>query len=97
MFPDASTLLHSILIEPDASAALKRTTLTTLLVGLYIGLPLIWSGMLGWIGFNISRGVSDMQNSAYSIGQSAGARGIGIAGTVASGGRGAIRAAGRAK
>ena len=97
MFPDATTLLHSILIEPDASAALKRTTLNTLLVGLYIGLPLIWSAMLGWIGLNIMRGLDLVQGSAMRTGAAAGAAGTGVAKGLASGGRGAIHAVGRGK
>ena len=60
MYPDAATLLHTI-VTLDADATIKRTTLNTLLVGLYVGLPLIWSAMMGWIGLNITRGLDLVQ------------------------------------
>ncbi|MCB1907028.1 MAG: conjugal transfer protein TraG N-terminal domain-containing protein [Rhodocyclaceae bacterium] len=97
MYPGADTLLHSILIEPDAGAALKRTTLNTLLVGLYVGLPLIWSGMMSWIGFHIMRGIENVQGTATTTGKAAGATGAGLAKTVVSGGRGAMRAGGKGR
>ena len=97
MYPGAETLLHTLLIEPDAGAALKRTTINTLLVGLYVGLPLLWSGMLGWIGFNINRGISDIQNSAVRTGQSAAAGGFGVVRTAATAGRGALRSVSKGK
>ena len=96
MYPDAATLLHSLIaLDPDAT--IKRVTLNTLLVGLYVGLPLLWSGMMGWIGLNINRGVNDIQNSAIRSGQSAGSSGFGVAKGVASAGRGALRSGGRLK
>ena len=96
MYPDAATLLHTI-VTLDADATIKRTTLNTLLVGLYIGLPLIWSAMMGWIGLNVTRGLDLVQGTAMRTGAAAGAAGTQVAKSAASAGRGALRAIGKGK
>ena len=40
----------------------KRMVLNTLLVMLFIGLPILWSSMMAWIGLNVSHGVDGLMN-----------------------------------
>ena len=40
----------------------KRMVLNTLLVMLFIGLPMLWSSMMAWIGLNVSHGVDGLMN-----------------------------------
>jgi hypothetical protein len=50
----------------------KRTLLNVLMMGLFIGLPLIWSGMMGWVGVSLghqlSKMITDSENTANSVG-----------------------------
>lgn len=40
----------------------KRMILNLVLMSLFIGLPLLWSGMMGWIGVNVGRGIDNMSS-----------------------------------
>jgi hypothetical protein len=71
MYPSAETLFHNVM-HLELDTALKRSTLNTLLVGLYIGLPLVWSGMMGWIGMNVVTGIDAMKRNAIASGLAAG-------------------------
>lgn len=42
----------------------KRMLLNILLLGLFIGLPLIWTAMMGWVGIRISGGIDGFLKSA---------------------------------
>ncbi len=79
MYPSAETLFHNVL-HLEFDSALKRTTLNTLLVGLYLGLPLIWSGMMGWASLHVVHGIDMMKQSAIGAGMAAGQTGTHIAG-----------------
>jgi hypothetical protein len=37
----------------------KRLILDIVLMGMNIGFPMIWTGMMGWIGINVGRVLSD--------------------------------------
>lgn len=74
MYPGADSMLLNIL-HLEFDTALKRTTLNTLLIGLYLGLPLIWSGMMGWAGINVMNGIDAMKRSAIHNGMTAGQTG----------------------
>jgi hypothetical protein len=78
MYPDAATLLGQAL-QNGADGVIKRITLNTVLVGLYVGLPLIWTGMMAWAGMKIMYGIAAMQESAIGGGVRAGQRGIDMA------------------
>jgi hypothetical protein len=82
MYPDAATMLGQAL-QVGASGGIdgivKRTNLDTLLVGLYIGLPLVWSGMMMWAGWKIMYGISALTDSAIAAGVAAGNRGTSLA------------------
>ena len=75
MYPDAGTLLGQFL-QNSVDGVLKRVVLNTLLVGLYVGLPLVWTGMMSWAGMMIMRSVADVQESAMSGGADAGKKGV---------------------
>ena len=78
MYPDAEHLLFNVL-HLEFDAALKRSTLNTLLIGLYLGLPLIWSGMMGWASLHVVHGIDAMKHSAITAGMAAGQSGASIA------------------
>ncbi len=50
----------------------KRSILNALTLGLYIVLPTVWSGMMAWIGFSISKGISQAIETANLGGLAAG-------------------------
>lgn len=82
MYPDAATLFGQYLQVAGgggADAVIKRISLDMLLVGLYIGMPLIWSGMMMWAGINIMRSISTMAENAIDAGMNAGSSGTRIA------------------
>ena len=78
MYPGAggSVLLEAITTGLDGS--IKRTTLNTLLLSMYFGFPLIWSGMMGWIGLNIGRGIERLQGSVVDSANNAGSTGANL-------------------
>jgi hypothetical protein len=84
MYPDAEHLLFNVL-HLEFDTALKRSTLNTLLIGLYLGLPLIWSGMMGWASLHVVHGIDAMKRSAISSGMVSGQAGVGIAANVVGG------------
>jgi uncharacterized membrane protein YqjE len=49
----------------NPSAGYKRMLLNTLLMLMFFGLPMLWMGMMGWIGMNMSHGLNGMM-SAHS-------------------------------
>ena len=82
MYPDAATMLHQI-AQDGVDGAIKRITLNTLLVGLYVGLPLVWTGVMTWAGIKIMYGITNMQESAIAAGMSAGQNGVKTASSLA--------------
>ena len=77
MYPgsDGNVLLEA-LTTWDASE--KRIVLNVLLMGMYIGLPLLWTGMMAWSGFRLSGGITEMVKSAAKSGEDAGSKGANI-------------------
>ncbi|MCK0513233.1 conjugal transfer protein TraG N-terminal domain-containing protein [Aromatoleum buckelii] len=78
MYPDSGHLLFNVL-HLEFDTALKRSSLNTLLIGLYLGLPLIWSGMMGWASLHVVHGIDAMKHSAITAGMAAGQSGTNIA------------------
>lgn len=91
MYPDAVTVFGQFFDgwqSGGADGVIKRVTLNTVLVSMYLGIPLVWSGMMGWVGYKIMNGVADMKTQAVGIATDAGRRGASYAKSVASrGGR----------
>lgn len=73
MNPDGFNLMEDIVNGMDGTY--KRVVLNILLMLMYIGLPALWTGMMGWAGFRIGSSVSKVLNDAIDTGRSAGARG----------------------
>ncbi|WP_063465346.1 conjugal transfer protein TraG N-terminal domain-containing protein [Ectothiorhodospira sp. BSL-9] len=71
-------------VGPD----LKSILLTTIIAGLYLGLPVIWSAMMGWVGFKavgaINNATSELNNPSKQAGQQGGS----LANRVATRGKG---------
>ena len=63
MYPDTNVFLQ-IFTNPGEHDA-KRLLLNMLTTALYLGLPLLWSGMMGWVGFHLGRAV-DMASGEIS-------------------------------
>ena len=61
----------------------KETVLSTLLVMLFVGLPMLWISMLGWISIRISTALQHMLNAGNASAMAAGAMGYSRAGQVA--------------
>lgn len=89
MFPgfNGSALMQFILDGSATENMSKRMVLNILLMFMYIGLPLLFSGMMAWIGVHIGHGTSKMYSDAVNGGLTSGATGSGMAGRLASGGK----------
>ncbi|MCK9247127.1 MAG: conjugal transfer protein TraG N-terminal domain-containing protein, partial [Anaerolineaceae bacterium] len=56
MYPDVNVFLQ-IFANPGEHDA-KRMLLNMITTSLYLGLPLLWSGMMAWAGVNIGRSIT---------------------------------------
>ena len=55
MYPDVNVFLQ-IFANPGEHD-IKRLLLNMITTSLYLGLPLLWSGMMAWVGVNIGRSI----------------------------------------
>jgi F0F1-type ATP synthase assembly protein I len=62
----------------DTGMAYKRVLLNILLMMMFIGLPMIWLGMMGWIGVKVSHGVGELMNKQGTGMQNAGKPPVGL-------------------
>ncbi len=83
MYPGAqgSVLMEAITTKLDGS--IKRTTLNIVLLSMYAGLPLIWSGMMAWVGVHIGKGIESVQKDAVNSAHEAGKKGADGPGKIA--------------
>ena len=72
MYGDNTMLVREYLTNGLDGGA-KRAILNVLTLSLFISLPLLWSGMMAWVGFKVGVGVSEAVKSAYQSGAQAGA------------------------
>ncbi len=56
MYPDVNVFLQ-IFANPGEHDS-KRMLLNMITTSLYLGLPLLWSGMMAWAGMNIGRSIT---------------------------------------
>ena len=57
MYPDVNVFLQ-IFANPGEHD-IKRMLLNMITTSLYMGLPLLWSGMMAWAGLHVGRSVSN--------------------------------------
>ena len=76
MYPDVNTFLL-IFTNPGEHDA-KRLLLNMLTSMFYLGLPLLWSGMMAWVGIHIGRSIDMSTSELLRPATQAGAQGGGI-------------------
>ena len=89
MFPERNALLQSLVINAtglfgflgSAGGAqdfmVKRLILDLVMASMYVVLPVLWSSMVGWVGY---RAMSDLNKAGISMGTSAERAGGAISG-----------------
>ena len=77
MYPDVNVFLQ-LFTNPGEHDA-KRLLLNMLTTMLYLGLPLLWSGMMAWVGVHLGRSMDSVSNSFVNVGREAGRQGGAIA------------------
>ena len=77
MCPDVNVFLQIFANAGEHDA--KRMLLNMITTSLYLGLPLLWTGMMGWAGLKVGRSLevatSAMRNPAQDAGRQGGAFG----------------------
>jgi len=61
----------------------KRMLLNMITTSLYLGLPLLWSGMMAWAGVQVGRSIESATNPILSPTRDAGTQGGNIGKTIA--------------
>jgi len=82
MYPDVNVFLQ-IFANPGEHDA-KRMLLNMITTSLYLGLPLLWSGMMAWAGVNVGRSINAVQGEFAMRAQDAGRQGGSIGKAVVS-------------
>jgi hypothetical protein len=73
MYPDVNVFLQ--LFANPGEHDVKRMLLNMITTSLYLGLPLLWSGMMAWAGMNIGRSIDNAANPLRSPAQESGKQG----------------------
>ena len=73
MYPDVNVFLQ-IFANPGEHDT-KRMLLNMITTSLYLGLPLLWSGMMGWVGVQVGRSIETATNPLRAPAQDAGIQG----------------------
>jgi hypothetical protein len=77
MYPDVNVFLQ--LFANPGEHDIKRMLLNMITTSLYLGLPLLWSGMMAWAGVKVGRAIeattSPLKSPAHDAGQQGGAIG----------------------
>lgn len=76
MYPDVNVFLQ-VFANPGEHD-LKRMLLNMVTTSLYLGLPLLWSGMMAWAGMNIGRSIAAATSPLARGGDDAGRLGGGM-------------------
>lgn len=82
MYPDVNVFLQ-LFANPGEHDA-KRMLLNMITTSLYLGLPLLWSGMMAWAGVNVGRSINAVQGEFAMRAQDAGRQGGSIGKAVVS-------------
>ncbi|MEW8660684.1 MAG: conjugal transfer protein TraG N-terminal domain-containing protein [Candidatus Thiodiazotropha endolucinida] len=81
MYPDVNVFLQ--MFANPGEHDIKRMLLNMITTSLYLGLPLLWSGMMAWTGLHIGRSINSVQGEFTRPAQDAGRQGGGIGKAVA--------------
>jgi hypothetical protein len=73
MYPDVNIFLQ-IFANPGEHD-IKRMLLNMITTSLYLGLPLLWSGMMVWAGINIGRSITAATSPLARLADDAGRQG----------------------
>jgi hypothetical protein len=73
MYPDVNVFLQ-IFANPGEHDT-KRMLLNMITTSLYVGLPLLWSGMMAWAGVKVGRSVSNAATPLARRAEDAGSQG----------------------
>ena len=76
MYPDTSTLVESFLLNTEHST--KRILLNTATGLMYIGLPVLWTIVLGWAGVKAGRSLDGTSAPYGRVAGDAGSQGAGL-------------------
>jgi hypothetical protein len=57
MYPDVNVFLQ--LFANPGEHDVKRMLLNMITTSLYLGLPVLWSGMMAWVGLNVGRSINN--------------------------------------
>lgn len=74
MYPNANSLME-FMGSVMSGEGVKRLVLNLIILSLYIGLPMIWSGMMAWVGIRVGQSITEAKLSATRPVQTAGALG----------------------
>jgi len=81
MYPDVNSFLQ--IFSNPGEHDFKRMLLNMITTSLYMGLPLLWSGMMAWAGVNVGRSIEGATNPLRSPAREAGNQGANLGKTVA--------------
>lgn len=83
MYPglNGNVLLEAVTTNLDGSY--KRIVLNILLMGMYVGLPALWTAMMAWTGIKFASGLGDIMTAAAGSGKKAGETAPGLTQKVA--------------
>ena len=76
MYPDTNQLIENFLLEREHGT--KRVLLNTATSLMYIGLPVLWSLLIGWAGIKVGRTVDSTSAPYGGIASDAGQQGAGF-------------------
>ena len=79
MYPGTNALMEFFVDNGATENTYKRLVLNMALMLMYIGLPVLFSGMMAWIGINVGQGVQRMLSDAVTAGRDAGRTGANFA------------------
>lgn len=82
MYGDSTVMMRE-LITNGLDGGSKRMVLNVVTLGLFIGLPLVWAGMMGWIGIRVGSGLDRIVSGAFNEGAGAGSATLSVANRVA--------------
>jgi hypothetical protein len=82
MYPGASgnALLEAVLTSDGTS---KRMILNIVTMMMYVGIPAIWTAMVGWAGYNLSANFGKLVTSVEAKADTAGSNGSGLSAKLA--------------